>query len=101
MALPERTADTMSDAISLSSPNGRMSNRARAAMQEKLRIALFGQEGIPHPGLPPQPTRQERLRQQAARLRDLADRGMRVKAFRRDAAMLEAQADALDAVAAE
>lgn len=95
--LPARTADTMSDAISMTSPNGRMSGRAKAAMQENLRVALFGKAGLPQPGLPPQPTKQESLRRQAANLRDLADRGMRPRAFRRDAALLEAQADALDA----
>ena len=95
--LPPRTADTMSDAIAMSSPNGKMSSRAKAAMQEKLRVALFGKDGIPPPNLPPQPTRQERLRQQATRLRELAARGMRPRAFPREAARLEAQADALDA----
>jgi hypothetical protein len=97
MALPPRTADTMSDAISLSSPNGHMSNRAKTAAQEALRIALFGKEGLTAPGLPHQPTKQEKLRQQAKHLRELADRGMRPRAFRRDAAKIESEADAMDA----
>jgi hypothetical protein len=87
----------MSDAISMTSPNGRMSGRAKAAMQENLRVSLFGKDGLPHPGLPQQPTKQESLRRQAANLRGLADRGMRPRAFLRDAAALEAQADAMDA----
>lgn len=97
MTLPARTADTMSQAIAMSSPSGRMSNRAKGKAQETLRVALFGQDGIPMSRLPPQPTKQESLRRQAAYLRGLAERGMRPRAFVRDAAALEAQADALDA----
>ena len=95
--LPPRAFDTMSDAISLSSPSGRMSSRAKKAAQERLRVALFGQTGLQRPGLPPQPSPQERMRRQAARLRDMAARGMRPRAGPREAAMLEAKAAALDA----
>ena len=94
--LPPRAFDTMSDAISLSSPSGRMSSRAKKAAQERLRVALFGQTGLQRPGLP-QPSPQERMRRQAARLRDMAARGMRPRAGPREAAMLEAKAAALDA----
>lgn len=93
--LPPRTADTMSDAISLSSPNGRMSNRAKKTAQESLRVALFGQSGLPHPGLPSQPSKAERLLAQARNLRELASRGMRPRAFVRDAERLEAEASAI------
>lgn len=94
MTLPPRTADTMSLAIAISSPSGRMSNRARKAAQRQLSVALFGEGGYQKPS-PPQPTKKERLLQQAARLRDLAARGMRPRAFIRDAQALEAEAAAL------
>lgn len=89
--LPPRTADTMSMAIALSSPSGRMSKRARAAAEKRLAEALFGTGGIPRPE-PKQPSNKERLLQQAARLRDLAARGMRVSAFTKEAVRLEAEA---------
>lgn len=95
MTLPARTSETMGDAIALSSPSGRMSNRARKAAQERLRVALFGKEGLQRPSVP-QPTKRERLLAQAANLRDLAARGMRPRTFLRDAARLEAEAAALD-----
>jgi hypothetical protein len=39
--MPARTADTMSDAIALSSPNGHMSKRAKDAATARLGRALF------------------------------------------------------------
>ena len=39
--------DTMVEAIALSSPSGRMSRRARKAADERLRLALFGPDGLP------------------------------------------------------
>jgi hypothetical protein len=97
MALPPRTANTMSDAIALSSPNGRLSGRAKAAAMKKLSNDLFGPNGLQHPGLPPQPQKSESLRRSAATLLDLAERGMRPRAGRRDAAAMLAEADALEA----
>lgn len=93
--LPPRTPDTMSDAIAMSSPSGRMSKRARQAAQERLRVALFGPEGLQPRGLPPQPSKRERLLAQAQRLRDLAARGMCVRAYPKEATRLEAEAAAL------
>ena len=72
------------------SPSGRVSKRARKAAQEITRHELFG-DGLPYPTCK-QPTDRERLLQHAARLRDLAERGMRPKAFIREAEALEAQA---------
>lgn len=97
--LPRRTGKTMGDAIALSSPSGRMSKRARAAAQERLRVELFGAGGLARPSIPPQPSEIERLLQHAARLRDLAARGMRPRAFIRDAEELERRAALLRAVA--
>lgn len=91
--LPERTADTMSHAIALSSPNGRMSKRARETAQKQLSIALFGAGGLRSPGLPPQPTKREKYLREAAQCRELAARGMRPRAFIRQAEMLEALAN--------
>lgn len=97
MTLPPRTADTMSEAIALSSPNGRMSKRAKAAAQKHLAIALFGEGGLPKRGLPPQPTRAESLRREAKHCRDLASRGMRPRAFLKQAHWCEAEAARLEA----
>lgn len=91
--LPHRDADTMSDAIALSSPSGQMSKRARQAANERHRRALFG-DGLEIP-LPPQPSQVERLRAAAAQLRELADRGMAPRKHRKAADRLEAQAQAL------
>ena len=91
MTLPPRTADTMSEAIALSSPSGRMSNRARAATQKRLALALFGPGELPRAKCP-QPTERERLLQQAAQLRDLASRGMRPRALTKEADALERRA---------
>ena len=66
--MPSRTADTMSDAIALSSPSGRMSNRARKAAHERLRLALFGPDGLQSPTVV-QPDERTVLLRQAAELR--------------------------------
>lgn len=94
--LPPRTADTMSDVIALASPSGRMSKRALVAAQKRISIALFGPGGMPRPGLRPQPTKAESLRREAANLRDLAARGMRPRAFNKQADWCEAEAARLD-----
>lgn len=46
MSLPPRTLDTMSDAIAIASPNGRMSKRAKEAAEKRLSEALFGPGGL-------------------------------------------------------
>lgn len=92
--LPKRTSKTMSDAIALSSPSGRMSKRALVAAQKKLSLDLFGPNGLERPKCK-QPTEKESLLRHAAQLRDLAARGMRPRAFTKDAAMLEAKASLL------
>lgn len=84
----------MSDAIALSSPSGRMSTRARAAAQQRLGRALFGPGGLQREPTP-QPSERDRLLAQAARLRDLAARGMKPRAYSKEAARLEALARAL------
>jgi len=90
---PPRTADTMSDAIAMSSPNGRMSGRARKAAEKRLWVALFGEGPVNLRGEgPPPPTKKEQLLAHAARLRDLADRGMSTRRFMREAAKAEAEA---------
>jgi hypothetical protein len=99
--LPERTLDTMTEAIALTSPSGQMSARARAAAEERLRQSLFGKEGL-QPEAVAQPTEQVALLRQAQELRDLADRGMSPVKHRRMADELEARAKALEpAVAPE
>jgi len=81
----------MSDAIAMSSPSGRMSKRARAAAERRLSLALFGPDGLQKKPTD-QPSNRERLLRQAAILRGLAERGMSVKKFTKEAAKLEAQA---------
>lgn len=95
MVTPRRTADTMSDAIALSSPNGRMSNRGKEAAQKKLGEALFGLGGLKRPGLPIQTNKRELLLREAAQCRDLAARGMRTRAFTKQANWCEAEANKL------
>jgi len=96
MTLPRRTADTMSEAIALSSPNGRMSKRAHEAAMDRLGRALFG-DGVDNiRPRTPQPSERERLLRQAATLRDLAARGMSVRKFTREADGLEARAAQLE-----
>lgn len=92
MSLPPRSADTMSDAIALSSPNGRISKRAMGAAQKRLGEALFGPGGLPPRPLPPQPSKRERLLSEAKRCRNLAAGGMRPRAFIKQAEWCEAEA---------
>ena len=92
MKLPARTLDTMSDAIAMSSPSGRTSKRAKAAAIDRLGTALFGDPALRSgTGLPPQPSKIERLRATAARLRDLAARGLSPRKFEREAMKIDAQ----------
>lgn len=88
--LPDRTADTMSDAISGSSPNGRVSKRSSDAASARLGKDLFGDY------LPPEPTPDEspeaNLRR-AKELREAAGNGLRPRAFVKEAERLEALAE--------
>jgi hypothetical protein len=93
--LPERTLDTMSDAIALSSPSGRMSKRARKAAEDRLRQSLFGDSSCTREdiqGTAPQPSERNKLLAQAGRLRELASRGMCVRKYTKEADRLEALA---------
>lgn len=92
MSLPARTGATMGDAIAMSSPSGRMSGRAKAAAMQRLSLALFGPGGMPRPGLPPQPSKRDRLLQEAKQCRELAARGFRPRAGIKHAEWCEAQA---------
>jgi hypothetical protein len=94
MTLPPRTADTMSEAIAISSPSGRMSKRARAAADKRLHDALFGTEPYDLRGTAAVEPQRDRLLRQAATLRGLAARGMSARKFTREAERLEALAAA-------
>jgi len=94
MSLPARTADTMSMVIGMTSPNGRMSKAAKNRANRQLEVALFGDNGFAasvSPKLPMQPSEKERLTREAKNLRELAARGMKVRAFTKQAEMLEAR----------
>ena len=73
------------------SPSGRVSKRSRAAALERARRELFG-DGL-KPAPVPQPTEAEYLLRQAAELRALAARGMKPRAYLREAAQLEAKGE--------
>lgn len=60
-----------SDAIALSSPSGRLSKAARKRAEERIRVQLFGTEGLQIPDCP-QPSEREADLRQAARLREFA-----------------------------
>lgn len=95
MATAPRNADTMSEAIALSSPSGRMSKRAREAARKRLAEMLWGPGGATREdicGTCPQPSKADALRAHAARLRDLASRGMSVRKYTREAERMEAEA---------
>jgi hypothetical protein len=80
--LPPRTSATMSDAIAMSSPSGRMSKRARKAAGY----------------IPEKPPQEDPVDSRLRRARDfryMAARGMQVRTFSREAARLEAEAAAL------
>jgi hypothetical protein len=87
--------DTLVDVIALSSPSGHMSRRARKAAQERLRIELFGKNGLTAPVVA-QPSPIETLRRQARELRELAARGMRPRAYSLKATELELEAKRLE-----
>ena len=48
--LPDRSLDTMSEAIAMSSPSGRQSERSRQAARQRLSTALFGPGGLQKSG---------------------------------------------------
>jgi len=84
----------------LLSPSGRISKRARDAALKREGERLFGPGGInaylheaseeAHQAM--QPTEREALLQQAGRLRDLANRGMHPRKYKREAERLEQEA---------
>ena len=82
--------DSMVEAISISSPSGRMSKRARERANERLRVVLFGEEGLQPPKCK-QPSELESLQIRSAMLRDLAAGGMSARKFSKEADMLDAR----------
>ena len=91
--MDNRTLDIMSLAIELSSPSGRVSKRALKATQERLRLELFGKAGLPAPTCK-QPSEYKNLMRQAQNLRELASRGMKPRAYIKEAKRLELKAKA-------
>ena len=70
------------------SPNGRISDRARKEYMKRFTKELFGEEGMPAPTCR-QPSKKESYLRQARELRDLAARGMKPRAYIKQAEMLE------------
>jgi hypothetical protein len=91
MDLPKRTSDTMADAISMSSPNGRVSKSAKQRALKALSAKLFGPEGLQPEAIKEDPSLA--LYRAAARLRQLAASGMSPRKHLREAEKLEALAD--------
>lgn len=84
-------ATTMGEAIALSSPNGKMSKAARARATKRLADALFGDRSC-FKVQTEQPTERETLLRRARELRELAARGVKPRAYIKQAEQLEAQA---------
>ncbi len=89
-----KTKNLMVEAMALASPSGKMSKRARLAAEKRFDKALFGENGLPWPK-PEQPTEYESLMQWAKTLRELAERGMKPRAYLKKAKELESKALAL------
>lgn len=111
------TGSAMGEAISMSSPSGKVSGRAAAAGQARLRAQQAKEAGLRaefqrlvntgkvidptgrHRPAAPRPSVDAQhaasLLRQAAELRGLADRGMKPRAHRKRADQLEAMAKAL------
>lgn len=73
------------------SPSGRISKRAKKAADERVRLELFGPDGLQQPPVP-QPSKRDALLRQAAELRALAAAGMKPRAYLLKAEELERQA---------
>ena len=86
------SADRPSIDHSILSPSGRCSKRARKAALERERKRLFPPGFDLKGGPTPQPSNKESLLRHASRLRDLADRGMHPRKYRKLAAQAEAEA---------
>lgn len=98
---PRRTADTMSEAIALSSPSGRMSNRARKGATDRLAIALFGDDSslfgpVEKSESEKKEAKVASLLLAAKNLRMLAARGMSTRKFNKEADKLEQEATQLE-----
>jgi hypothetical protein len=88
----KRSPNTMSDAIAMSSPNGRMSRRAQADAQTRLSAALFppgwnalSDEEQVAADAKTMAEKKQGMLNYAAFLRGLADKGMKPRAYRREA----------------
>lgn len=79
-----------SDALAIASPSGNMSKAGLKRAQERVRQHLFG-EGLERAGPIIRPEK-EALMQQAKELRELAERGMKPRAYKKKAEELEALA---------
>ena len=79
--------DTLVEVLALISSSGRMSKRALRAAQERIGRMIFP-NGLARPTCP-QPSEREALLRQAGELRALAVRGMKSRAYRKQAAQLE------------
>lgn len=74
---------------SVLSPSGHVSKRSREAALRRVSLELFGPEGLQQAPTP-QPSERERDLRQAAQLRELAGRGMKPRAYLKEAQRLEA-----------
>jgi hypothetical protein len=91
--MTERSFNTMSEAIALSSPSGRMSKAARKRAEERLRHTLF--DGITFHTVT-QPSDKEYYMRKAQEFYALASRGVKPIAYRKEAQRLERLAQSLE-----
>lgn len=85
---------------SILSPSGRVSKRQEKTAKERVRLELFGPNGLQR-DKPIQPSEAEALLRQAAELRQLASGGMKPRAYVKKAIELETKARFLKACGAQ
>ena len=94
MTEPKRTLDTMSEAIALSSPSGRMSKRAKDLAVKRLGEALFGPGGLQPPTCQ-QPNRVQYLEGRIHDCEAWIDLGFRPRLMKRNIARYREELRAL------
>jgi hypothetical protein len=82
--LPKRNADTMSDAIALTSPDGKISETAKNRATKRLGNALFGNY-TPEIRHAPETAHKLRELRHACRMMDMANRYPRSRKYKKEA----------------
>ena len=97
MGKKQYSRDTMVEAISMSSPSGRVSGRSRRAAARRIREELFGGAAPPIKSkLPEQPDEATFIRRRIATLTELAERGMSPRKHMKEVRRLKERLDRLE-----